>query len=218
MDQLETYIFQFVLKNKVKIIRLLQVVQLILVGYILYGAVLIFSKNPSGFRFVENAKLLGQVALIFFCITLTSGILRRFNILNKISAGILLVRRHLGITTFLFAFGHYFFMRGIFNLMDPSRFLRLPSLFEMFGMGALFLMSFMFFTSNDISVRKLGKNWNRLHKVVYLIVWLVFFHTILQEVSIYSILIGIYAILEIISHIVNYFRLQANRNKLQHNG
>ncbi len=203
-------LFQFTLKNKLKIIIAFKLFYFIYVIFLIYGIYSIYSVNDHFTFYLEKAPQLGQIALIIFCLAITPGILRRFHILLKIMSSLMLIRRHLGITTFLFAFGHYMLLRGTPLLFGQIPF-RPGLLFELAGITALSLMSVMFFTSNDLSVRTLGKKWSALHKIVYIIVWLIFFHTALQSISFWSILIGVYAVLETVSLIYNYFRMKKQK-------
>jgi DMSO/TMAO reductase YedYZ heme-binding membrane subunit len=64
----------------------------------------------------------------------------------------------------------------------------------------------MFLTSNNLSVKRLGKWWKRLHRVVYIVVWLLVLHTGLQRISVWTYFIGVFAVLEIGSLIYNYLK------------
>jgi DMSO/TMAO reductase YedYZ heme-binding membrane subunit len=57
----------------------------------------------------------------------------------------------------------------------------------------------MFLTSNDLSKKAMGKLWKKLHRFVYLVLWLLVLHTALQRISIWTFLIAFVAILEIAS-------------------
>jgi sulfoxide reductase heme-binding subunit YedZ len=78
-------------------------------------------------------------------------------------------------------------------------------LFQSVGFFALVLLSFLFITSNNFSVKKLGKWWKRIHRLIYVILLLVLIHTALQRVSIYSVLAAFFVSLEIASLIYNRF-------------
>ena len=148
----------------------------------------------------------GQVALLLFCTTLIPGILRRFSIRGSFVSLLMLYRRHLGITTFAFTFFHYAAIRLFPMLFAGDPFILIPPLFEAFGVVSLFTMSILFFTSNHWSVRTFGKWWSRIHMLIYATAWGVFFHVFLQEVSLWTILIGFFAVGETISLIYSYTR------------
>jgi sulfoxide reductase heme-binding subunit YedZ len=206
MQDLQNTIFQFVVKHKKTIITIFHIY------YFIYSLLLIFvvysiaAQLPTANFFFQNATLFGKLALLFFCITITSGILRRFGIAMKLSSSILLIRRYLGITTYLFALTHYLILRGIPYVTGMLTFTLSVPLFELMGVSAFTCLSFLFLTSNDFSVRKLGKWWSKLHKLVYIIVWLIFFHVAFQKIDLYSMIIGIYAVLEVTSHLYNFLK------------
>lgn len=131
---------------------------------------------------MDLGRTMGGYALYLLWITMLPGILKRFQVkgfLLDIQIILMGVRRQLGILVFLFASAHYIWQR-LFLYLDQG----IPSLsmiptFELLGMAALFLLSFLYFTSNDFSVRKLGKHWGRIHALVYIIVWIIALHVIL---------------------------------------
>jgi len=116
----------------------------------------------------------------------------------------MLFRRHLGIMTFVFAMIHWC-LEGVF----PTVFAKqepLQATFIVFGFIAFILMAILFFTSNDWSVRMLGKWWGRLHSLVYIIAWLIFCHLILLGMSFQMVIIGLLAILETASLIFSFLK------------
>ena len=148
---------------------------------------------------------LGRTALILFAITLTPGIFRRMvwfthqNIVTKFVQYVSRYRAKFGISTYLFALSHFIFVR-VFPFW-PNVFRHPFAIFEWFGVFALLLLTPMFLTSNKYSYKKLGKNWKKLHKVVYIIIWLVFLHVGLQGTWYLTLIILVVGILEIVSFI-----------------
>jgi len=119
---------------------------------------------------------------------------------------------------FFLATTHYFWNKGFFTIQYG-----LPStipLFQIFGMMALVLTIPLVLSSNNYSVKKLGKFWKILHYLVYPIMFLLVLHTATQgtDFQIFGVNFGIdytvsYAlpslvilILQIASHI--YYRRQ----------
>ncbi len=175
--------------------------------YMLYafiaGLLVLFAywttQNINRAAMYEVGTTSGQLALVIFCVVITPGILRRFGIRNMMTSFLMVIRRHLGITMFSLAFLHYASIRLfpiIFGGVPP---VIPPPLFEFMGVAALYALSPIFVTSNDISVRKLGAWWRRIHSMVYFIVWLIFAHVALQRISIWTVTIGIFAVLEVVS-------------------
>lgn len=148
----------------------------------------------------DYGKSFGTIALLLFVTTLIPSIIQRFGLSKQFSLiikSILPVRRQVGILMFISAFTHYLGVKVI-----PSIQYKLPvslPLYQAFGLLALILAFLMFITSNNWATRKLKSNWKRLHRVTYIIGWLIFGHTLLQGVSWQSITIGIVMILEVAS-------------------
>lgn len=151
------------------------------------------------------SKSLGVLAAILFLLTLIPGIVKRLQItqLNQIANPLRFSRRTLGVSMFAAALAHYLFA-VIFKIIKTNQTPE-PKIFFVFGMLALFLSFWLALTSNRFAKHKLGKWWKRLHSLTYLIVWLIFLHTALIEISSLSLLVLIFAIVEIYSLIkVNF--------------
>lgn len=192
-------LFLFCVKNKPRIISFFKCIYILFVVFLLFGSWAIYFKTDWLLFFSTKAKLFGQIGLLIYILTTIPGITRRFGIRIPLIGIIMLFRRYIGICVFLSVFIHYWFQRGIFLFLQ-GRF-RWPEFFELAGTAAFFLLFLMFLTSNDLSVKKLGSWWGRIHAVTYLVVWLIFLHTVLQRISMWSVLIGIFAVLQISSHI-----------------
>lgn len=166
----------------------------------IFGLLILFAywtaQNVNRAAIYEVGEMSGQLALITFCVVITPGILRRFGMRNMLTSFIMVIRRHLGITMFSLAFLHYSSIRLfpiVFGGIPP---VIPPPFFEFMGVAALYSLAPIFITSNDVSVRRLGTWWRRIHSMVYFIVWLLFLHVAFQEIGIWTILIGIFAIAE----------------------
>lgn len=153
------------------------------ISYVVY-VLIPASYFVRGYALMDLGRTMGGYALYLLWITMLPGILKRFQVqglLLDIQIILMGVRRQLGILVFLFASAHYIWQR-LFLYLDQG----IPSLsmipsFELLGMTALFLLSFLYFTSNDFSVRKLGKHWGRIHALVYIIVWIIALHVSLMS-------------------------------------
>ena len=154
----------------------------------------------------DYGKKFGTIALILFVITLIPSIIQRFGLSKQFSLIIKLilpVRRQIGILMFVAAFTHYLAMKVIPTLqfkLPPS----LP-VYQAFGLVALIFSFALFITSNNWATRKLKSNWKRLHRLTYIIGWLIFGHVLLgglkseSEVSLQAIVIGVVMVLEVAS-------------------
>ncbi len=150
-------------------------------------------------------KKFGQLSLLLLALIVTPGILGRFRLEIPISRIITAYRRQLGITTFLLSFSHFMIVRGIYYLLKILPFSPLSPPFQIFGSLSLSIFFFMFLTSNNLSVKKLGKWWKRMQRFIYLALWLLVIHTGLQRINVWSILIFSFAVLETGSWVYYFF-------------
>ncbi len=190
---------QKLLANKRFLVILLQIATLVLAGLILLGGWLIYIGHPVAIEIMLLATDLGKYAIVCYFITLIPGIFRRFKITHPLLIILTTFRRQIGIFTYLLAFGHYFLMRGALQLKTGMIFA--PPIFEVMGVTALLLLTPLFITSNDLSLKKLGKWWKKIHQLTYLALGLVLLHVILQRLSVWSIAAAVIFLAQIASGI-----------------
>ena len=147
------------------------------------------------------------MAITLYCVTLIPGMMKRFGYQHKAISIIRIFRRYIGISVFLFAFTHASFVRLILFLPQVIS-LHTPA-FQTFGLISLILLFFMFLTSNEFSVNKLGVWWYRLHWVTHIIMITVLLHVLLQRVSFWSVMIGIIVVLQLLSFAVALCKKQS---------
>ncbi len=151
------------------------------------------------------AKTLGSISLVLFILTLLPGIVRRFKLISTswgkfIIQALLPIRRQLGISMFITAFAHNIglnfetFQRAFETGVPPEL-----APFKILGIIAFYLLVPLFVTSNKFSTRILKAWWKRLHRLTYIIGWLIFGHVALQGISWQSIVIGVVMIIEVSS-------------------
>lgn len=153
------------------------------------------------------ANWFGSIALVLFCITLTPGIIKRLqlgSVFKKTQIYLMFGRRQLGLLTFVYALIHYVWHQiyplvefGVFPTIEPFRAL---------GFVAFAIFTILALTSNNYSVKLLKKNWQRLHRLVYVAAWLLFFHVALVGNIWQAVLIGTLLVFEIISYILVFLR------------
>jgi methionine sulfoxide reductase heme-binding subunit len=82
-------------------------------------------------------------------------------------------RRLIGILSFLLALGHGYLLvkKRDFDFFDPSTFLVYVQ-----GVSTFIIFALLAITSNDWSVKRLKKNWKRLHSLTYLAMFLLTWH------------------------------------------
>ena len=148
----------------------------------------------------------GRSAIVIFSFVLLPGILKRFGLQWQIRSILMLFRRQLGVLTYGLIFLHYasILLFPVLTGRIKINPLLVPQ-FQLFGLSALYLLTPLFLTSNDWSTKYLGKWWGRLHKLVYVVAWLIFGHVAFQSNMLYSSIIGITATLELISLIYSYY-------------
>src|SRR3989338_9399385 len=197
-DTWQTEFYQKFAQKSPQIIPFFKYLYFVILLFMLIGAWTYLKNSRVDQFFYTIGVYFGRTAVLLLGIVVLPGILGRLAIDIKITRIITLFRRQLGILVFVLAFCHYQLVRGI-SIYTGQIPLSPRPIFEVIGTSALFLVFFMFLTSNNFSVRKLGKNWKRLHRVVYLILWLLVLHTGLQRISIWSIFIFTFAVLEVLS-------------------
>jgi sulfoxide reductase heme-binding subunit YedZ len=110
--------------------------------------------------------LLGLWALRFLCLGLAVTPLRDLLGINLIS-----YRRALGLMAFYYVLAHFTVYltldRGLIFSSILGDIAKRP--YIMLGMAGLLMLIPLAATSNRWSIRRLGQNWNRLHKLVYVI-------------------------------------------------
>ena len=133
-----------------------------------------FQNNLTADPIEEILRRTGIWALRLLLVTL---LMTPLKVLTKLAAFIRL-RRMLGLFTFFYATLHlttYLWLDIQFNW---SQFFEdiIKRPYITVGMAAWFLMLPMAITSNKRMVRKLGKNWKRLHRAIYLVILLACLH------------------------------------------
>lgn len=116
----------------------------------------------------------GKTALIFLVLSLSCTPLNTLFGFRDV----LKVRRPLGLYAFMYASIHFFIFVGLDYLFDP-RLLR-EAIFEkpyaLVGFAAFLILLPLAITSFKSWMKRLGKNWKKLHRLVYLAAVLVVVH------------------------------------------
>lgn len=128
------------------------------------------SANPI--EFITRAT--GDWTLYFLCLTLAVTPLRHLTGLNAL----IRFRRMLGLFTFFYASLHFLtfiWFDHFFDLAEMTRdVLKRP--FIAMGFSAFMLLVPLALTSNDFMLRKLGRRWSLLHRLIYLVAILAVLH------------------------------------------
>ncbi|QFT66410.1 Sulfoxide reductase heme-binding subunit YedZ [Labrenzia sp. THAF35] len=133
---------------------------------------------PEPFEMELHAS--GDWAVRFLLVTLAVTPLRRIFSWNRIVG----VRRMLGVTVLAYALLHL----GLYAAQESWNLGKVVSeivlrFYLTIGFVALFGLAVLGATSFDSAIRKLGRNWQRLHTLIYPIGVLMLFHFFLQSKS-----------------------------------
>ncbi len=154
-----------------------------------------FSQQLGPLPVKAALRLMGDWAIRFLVIALALTPLQRIINWPRIA----LVRRMLGITTFAYALLH--FILYIVNSKYDLGFVISEITHRIYltiGFVALLGLSLLAATSFDVSIRKLGKRWKQIHKLVYGIAVLGLLHYFIQtkiDVSPATLMAGLFILL-----------------------
>ena len=122
-------------------------------------------------------------------------------------------RRIVGILAFFLALGHGFILvkKRDFDFADPQTYW-----IYIQGVATFIVFTLLAITSNDWSVKKMKKNWKRLHSLTYLAIFLIAWHIWDKMLNHWSYVtpIGLVAIIIIAVLFLIRCRIQ-HQNKLQ---
>ncbi len=133
-------------------------------GHLVYGA---FSNSLGANPIEAITRSTGWWTLSLLMTTLAITPLRRFSGMNWL----LRLRRMLGLYAFFYALAHFTTFVWFDHWFDPAEILMdvIKRPFITVGFGAFLLLLPLAATSNNAMVRKLGRDWQRLHRLVYVI-------------------------------------------------
>lgn len=187
----------FLLTNKKKILNLYKVLYIL---SFLLPFLLLIPNFHSYWR--DTGRISANLSVMFFSLATLPGILNRLSVtgfLKQSQIILMLFRRQHGILMFIFALSHYLLIR-IYPIISIKGNLLNINLFELFGFIAFILSAPLFITSNNFSQSKLAHKWAILHRLVYLICWMIFLHLVtMPRINWSTVLIYLICILEIIS-------------------
>jgi methionine sulfoxide reductase heme-binding subunit len=122
------------------------------------------------------ANGLGFLALGSYCLTVLPTNLRIVVPSTKQSSGprwLLQNRRAIGVLSFFLALGHGYLLvqKRDIDFLDPTTFIVYIQ-----GISTFIVFTMLAITSNDWSIKRLKKNWKRLHNLTYLAMFLLTWH------------------------------------------
>lgn len=137
---------------------------LVPMGHLVYGAF----RDTLGANPIEAVtRSTGWWTLFLLMATLAVTPVRRITGMNWL----LRLRRMLGLYAFFYAFAHFTTFVWFDHWFDAAAILKdvVKRPFITVGFAAFVLLLPLAITSNNAMVRRLGRNWQRLHRAVYLI-------------------------------------------------
>lgn len=169
-----------------------------------YPGFWIFSQH---FKNVSLSNFLGFLALFFYLLSLAPTMFRTLSPKfqkNKMLLWLRQNRRTTGILAFLLASNHGL----LITLERKLNFLSLSTIFEYFqGVSMFFILSLLTITSSDVCVKKLKENWFKLHKLTYLILFILPYH-IFDKTKVWSFLTPLGLLLNLIFLVLFLKRLK----------
>jgi sulfoxide reductase heme-binding subunit YedZ len=128
--------------------------------------------------FKEALHRIGDWTIRFLIATLALTPLQRVLMWPKLA----LIRRMLGVTTFTYALTHFclYVANEKFDLVFVASEI-VKRIYLTIGFTALIGLSLLAATSTDWALRKLGRNWKRLHMIVYGLAVLMLLHYFMQS-------------------------------------
>lgn len=137
-----------------------------------------FSGGYAPRPFTAANHTAGDWTIRLLIMTLAVTPLRRITGWNRL----ITIRRMLGVATALYALLHVTLYVGDLGWNVPRALSEIVSRFYLgIGLVTLLGLSVLALTSTDAAVRRLRRNWGRLHRLVHPIAWFGLFHFFLQS-------------------------------------
>jgi DMSO/TMAO reductase YedYZ heme-binding membrane subunit len=204
-------VHKWVVLHRLAILNIFRALQWSVVIAIVGALVLLVMNMEWWLVLYDFARQAGTVSAFLYVSTLIPGMLKRFNVLPLVRATWMLFRRQFGVLMFLTAIFHQttlvvFPMIITNGIIDLSLFARR----ELYGLIATCCLFPMWLTSNELSVRKLGRWWNWLHRLTYIALFFIYLHVATQSENLKWLFLTAMG-LEVLSWL-NYF-VQTTRKK-----
>src|SRR3989338_1351603 len=141
---------------------------------LMFAAGMLAPQEQQVALWISGFGLLALVSLIFVvALPIVARISRHPFALKALS-----LQRQIGICVFLFALVHVLLVLHFALGWDLSLLLVPEAVFVLFGVVAFAILAAMAVTSNDFSVKAMGRNWKRVQMLVYMAILLVLLHFI----------------------------------------
>lgn len=143
-----------------------------------YYAIELWQNDLGPLPYKEALHRIGDWTVRLLIVTLALTPLQRILMWPKLAV----IRRMLGVTTFTYALTHFtlYVVNEKFDLVFVASEI-VKRIYLTIGFTALIGLSLLAATSTDWALRKLGRNWKRLHMIVYAIGVLALLHYFMQS-------------------------------------
>ncbi len=144
----------------------------------LYYAVELWQNDLGPLPYKEALRRIGDWTVRFLVLTLALTPLQRIVMWPKLAV----IRRMLGVATFAYALTHFslYVVNEKFDLVFVASEIA-RRIYLTIGFTALIGLSLLAATSTDGALRRLGRNWKRLHMLVYALAVLALLHFFIQS-------------------------------------
>ena len=141
-------------------------------------AIALWRNELGPLPYKEALHQIGDWTVRFLITTLALTPLQRILMWPKLA----LIRRMLGVTAFTYALTHFtlYIVNEKFDLLFVASEI-VKRIYLTIGFTALIGLSLLAATSTDAALRRLGRNWKRLHMIVYGIAVLALLHYFMQS-------------------------------------
>lgn len=193
-------LYSLLVQNKNTITMLFLVSEFFVVGLWVAGFLLAVQQSEAVLFLVPFGGKIAQVSVFLYVLTLLPGMMKRLGFINPIQLSLMLFRKHLGILMFLTALLHMgssFTFPVIASGQIP---VFQPQIFS--GFITIVLLLPLWLTSNDVSVKKMGVWWHRIHAFTYVALATIFIHATYMMSYKWSAVLGLVMIGEIASFFV----------------
>ena len=198
-------VFLFLAKRTVTVILLFKISYGILCVLLLLAARSAYYHDLWFVMVYKLARQSGEIAVGLYIVTCLPGLGRRLGVRHKLLALVMIFRRQIGILMYMFVLIHVMVLR-IVPIVSNGAPLIPDAWFEVFGSIAAGLLFLLFVTSNDVSVKRLGSWWHKIHQLTYITMFFILLHLALQEVSIWTVLVVLLVGAQLISYVVSLKR------------
>jgi methionine sulfoxide reductase heme-binding subunit len=163
-------------KNQKNIKKLFLFSYIILIAMFIIGIWQYDNSTDIKFLYKEIAKKSGQISVGLLILTLIPGMLKRIGILGKFESLLMLFRRQLGVLAFFTAGSHLVFVSWIKQIATGTNPLLRFFKYQQTGFAAITIFLLLWITSNDLSIKFLGKWWKYIQRLSYLSVIALILH------------------------------------------